>query len=254
MHNQFSLEGKTALVTGASRGIGQSIAQALARAGANVAVGSRSLEVLDSIVNEIRANGGNACSVKLDVRSVDSCGEAVAEASDRLGGLDILINNAGHEEVCPSLEVTESIWHEIIDTNLKGAFFCAQAAARIMAQNAGGSIVNMCSLSSYVGIPAAAPYTASKSGMLGMTRALAAEWAPMHIRVNGIAPGYFHTDMTDGFFQSEAWRNGMISKIPIRRFGVMDDLAGLAVFLASDASAYIVGQCIPVDGGYLAAI
>ena len=142
-----------------------------------------------------------------------------------------------------------------IDTNLKGAFFCAQAAARRMAADkGGGAIINLCSLTSYVGIPTAVPYGSSKSGLLGMTRALAAEWASLGIRVNAIAPGYFHTAMTDAFYQDPDWQTAMLAKIPQRRFGTMQDLAGAVVFLASGASAYVTGHCLPVDGGYLASI
>src|SRR5262249_53383989 len=152
-----------------------------------------------------------------------------------------------------SLEVDEALWDRILDTNLKGAFFCAQAAAAAM-KATGGSIVNLCSLTSYRGIPTAVPYTASKSGLLGMTRALAAEWAPLKIRVNGLAPGYFRTELTEAFYQSQDWQKAMLGKVPLGRFGCLDDLVGAAIFLASDASAYITGQCLGVDGGTLASL
>jgi len=172
-----------------------------------------------------------------------------------LGGLDILVNNAGVEEVRPSLAVDEALWDRIVDTNLKGAFFCAQAAAQRMADDGRpGAIINICSLTAEVGVPTAVPYGSSKSGLLGMTRALAAEWAPLGIRVNGIAPGYFHTAMTDGFYRDSAWATAMLGKIPLGRFGELRDLSGAAVFLASDAAAYITGQCLAVDGGFLASI
>jgi len=148
--------------------------------------------------------------------------------------------------------VDEALWDRIVDTNLKGAFFVAQAAAKQMTQ--GGSIINLCSLTTYVGIPTAVPYGSSKSGLLGMTHALATEWAPLNIRVNAIAPGYFRTAMTDVFYENEDWQKAMLQKIPQRRFGTMDDLAGTVIFLASSASAYVTGTCIPVDGGFLASI
>jgi NAD(P)-dependent dehydrogenase (short-subunit alcohol dehydrogenase family) len=152
------------------------------------------------------------------------------------------------------MDVDEALWDQILSTNLKGAFFCAQAAARLMAEKGGGAIVNLCSLTSYVGIPTAVPYGASKSGLLGMTHALAAEWAPHNIRVNAIAPGYFRTAMTEVFYENEDWQTRMLDKIPQRRFGQQSDIGGVAVFLCSEAAAYITGHCIPVDGGYLASI
>ncbi len=251
----FDLTGRRAVVTGASRGIGRVIAEALAAAGADVAVTARDERALNETVAAIEALGRRGVAVAADVRDVVAAQIAIDQAAAALGGVDILVNNAGIEEVRPSLEVDEALWDRILDTNLKGAFFCAQAAARRMkADGVAGSIINMCSLTSEVGVPTATPYGSSKSGLLGMTRALSAEWAPLGIRVNAIAPGYFRTAMTEVFYSNAAWEAAMQAKIPLQRFGRLDDLKGVAIFLASTASGYVTGQCLAVDGGYLAAI
>ncbi|SOC35952.1 NAD(P)-dependent dehydrogenase (short-subunit alcohol dehydrogenase family) [Rhizobium subbaraonis] len=250
----FDLTGRLALVTGASRGIGQSIAVALAEAGADVAVTARKVENLAETVALVEKAGRRCIALAQDVSNVESCRAVTAAAADQLGGLDILVNNAGFENVQPSLDLDEAIWDTILSINLKGSFFCAQAAGRIMAKRGGGAMVNLCSLTSYVGVPTAVPYGASKSGLLGMTRALATEWAPHGIRVNAIAPGYFRTAMTEVFYQDEDWQSRMLSRIPQGRFGGEGDIGGVAVFLCSEAAAYVTGHCIPVDGGYLSSI
>lgn len=246
----FSLQGKSAVVTGASRGIGRGIAAALARAGARVALLGRDQATLAAAANEVASAG--AVQIVADVSDVSSIGAAFQEISRQFGRLDILINNAGIEQVCPSTDVGEALWDRIVGTNLKGAFFCAQQAATLM--SGGGAIVNICSLTSKVGVPGAAPYGASKSGLAGLTRTLAAEWAPRGIRVNGIGPGYFRTQLTEDFYRDPAWRDAMLNKIPLRRFGEFADLDGAAVFLCSEASAYLTGQILYVDGGYLASV
>jgi gluconate 5-dehydrogenase len=246
----FSLQGKSAVVTGASRGIGRGIAAALARAGARVALLGRDQATLAAAANEVASAG--EVHIVADVSDLTSINAAFQQVSRQFGRLDILINNAGVEQICPSADLTEAIWDRIMGTNLKGAFFCAQQAATLM--SGGGAIVNICSLTSEVGVPGAAPYGASKSGLAGLTRTLATEWASRGIRVNGIGPGYFRTQLTEEFYRDPAWSEAMLNKIPLRRFGEFTDLDGAAVFLCSDASAYLTGQILYVDGGYLASI
>ena len=250
---RFSLAGRHALVTGASRGIGEALAVGLARFGADVAICGRDVGRLGPCREAIEAAGRKAVPFPLDVSDIEAIEPAFKAACGRLGGLDILINNAGVEEVRPSVEVDEALWDKVVDTNLKGAFFAARAAARLM-QDGGGAMVNLGSLTSAVGVPTAAPYGASKSGILGMTRALAAEWAPRGIRVNAIGPGYFRTDLTEVFYRDAAWCSAMVKKIPTGRFGELDDLIGAVVFLCSDAARYVTGQILYVDGGFTASI
>ena len=250
----FSLAGRSAMVTGAGRGIGQALAFGLAQAGADVAVTGRTAKSLADTVSGVEELGRRGLALTADVRDRWATRQAVEQAAAAFGRLDILVNNAGIEQVCDSLEVTEDLWDAIVDTNLKGAFFCAQAAARVMAGAGSGAILNLGSLTSAVGIPTAVPYGSSKSGILGMTRALAAEWAPKGIRVNALGPGYFRTEMTEAFYRDQGWQAAMLGKIPMARFGRLDDLIGAAVFLCSDAARYVTGQILFVDGGYTASI
>jgi gluconate 5-dehydrogenase len=248
----FSLAGKRALITGGTKGIGLAIGLALAEAGAEIVVSGRTDAGLAAASQKFADAGFASSGLRLDVADAQSIDATFDLFAQKFGVLDVLVNNAGVEEVRAAADVDAALWDRIVGTNLKGAFFCAQAAARLMP--AGGAILNICSLASEVGIPCAAPYGASKSGLAGMTRALAAEWAPRGIRVNGIGPGYFRTDMTEVFYADAGWRETMLPKIPMRRFGALEDLAGSAIFLCSPASAYITGQVVYVDGGYLASI
>jgi NAD(P)-dependent dehydrogenase (short-subunit alcohol dehydrogenase family) len=249
---RFRLDGKVALITGASRGIGRALAGAFAGAGSAVALVSREEQALSETQATLEAGGARTMRVVADVCELEGIRATFERVIEHLGRIDILVNNAGVEQSCASLQVSETLWDRILDTNLKGAFFCAQAAARHM--RSGGSILNVCSLTSEVGIGGAAAYGASKSGLAGLTRSLATEWAGLGIRVNAIGPGYFRTALTEPFYQSESWQQAMLEKIPLRRFGQLDDLGGAAVFLCSDAAAYITGQILYVDGGYLAAL
>lgn len=253
MHRpDFSLNGKTAIVTGASRGIGAALATSLAQCDVNVALLGRDTQALDVLHEALTGDGGSAMQIVADVTDIAALDECFDRVLQKFGRLDILINNAGIEEVCSSRTVTEPLWDRILDTNLKSAFFCARAAANRMTH--GGSIVNVCSLTCEVGVPGAAAYAASKSGLASLTRTLATEWAADAIRVNGIGPGYFRTALTETFYQDDGWQQSMLQKIPMRRFGRLEDLGGAVVFLCSDAAAYITGQILYVDGGYLAAV
>ncbi len=246
----FSLAGKRALVTGASRGLGQAMALGLAKAGAELVITARSIAALAETAGLIAETGAKVTPIALDQRDIAALEPTLAG----LGEIDILLNNAGVEEISPSEDVSEALWDKIVDTNLKGTFFTTQTVAKGMLARGRGAVINLCSLTSYVGVPTATPYGSSKSGLLGMTRALSSEWAGRGVRVNAIAPGYFRTEMTEVFYQNEAWAGAMLDKIPQRRFGGGADLVGAVIFLASDASAYITGQCIAIDGGYLASI
>ncbi|MBK0329705.1 glucose 1-dehydrogenase [Rhodobacteraceae bacterium F11138] len=246
----FDFTGKTVFVTGASRGIGREIALAFARDGARLILSARSNEALTAVAADIRELGAEATCLALDQRDTASIRPVIAG----LGPIDVLVNNAGTEEVRDTLEVDEALWDKIVDTNLKGAFFVAQAVAAKMAHAGCGAIINLASLTSYVGVPGAVPYGASKSGILGMTRAMAAEWAPKGIRVNAIAPGYFETDMTSVFYENKDWVARMVDNIPAGRLGDLSDLSGAVRFLASSGAKYVHGQCLVIDGGYLAKI
>jgi NAD(P)-dependent dehydrogenase (short-subunit alcohol dehydrogenase family) len=249
---RFSLADRVIVVTGASRGIGAALSIGLATAGATVICSGRSEEDIQSVAASINDSGGRALSLVMDVTSVDAIRAAFAAIAGQFGAIHGLVNNAGIEDVCPSLDVEEVLWDRILDTNLKGAFFCAQSFARHAAETA--SIVNLASLTAHVGVPTAVPYGASKTGILGMTRALAAEWAQRGIRVNAISPGYFRTALTEGFYANPEWESKMLANIPMGRFGQFDDLVGAAIYLLSDASDYVTGQSFAIDGGTLAAL
>jgi NAD(P)-dependent dehydrogenase (short-subunit alcohol dehydrogenase family) len=250
----FDLSGRIAVVTGASRGIGAAIAVGLAEAGCDVVVTARRVQDLDETTRAISATGRRASAISMDVRDLNAIVAGFADINKSVGPPDILVNNAGVEQVRPSTDVDDVLWDQILDTNLRGAFFCAREAGRGMIDRGRGTIINICSLASGIGIPTATPYGASKSGLLGVTRALSTEWQPHGIRVNAIAPGYFRTSMTDAFYQDIQWHDTMLAKIPAGRFGDLSDLIGATVFLASDASLYVSGQMIYVDGGYMAAL
>lgn len=248
--NLFGLEGKVALVTGGNAGLGQAIAVALAGAGADIVSTSR--RSANETRSAVEALGRRFLSIEADLSSTKPINGIVERTVGALGALDILVNNAGIIRRADSVDFTEADWDDVIDTNLKSAFFLAQAAGRHMIAQGRGKIVNIASMLSFQGGIRVPSYTASKSGLAGITRLLACEWASKGVNVNAIAPGYMTTDNTEAL-RADAERNQQIlDRIPAGRWGEPSDLGGAAVFLASSASDYVNGAIIPVDGGWLA--
>ena len=245
----FDLDGKTALVTGASRGLGLTFAKALARAGADVAITSRALESLDTSRGEIEALGRRAVPIALDVREQTSIERAVDLAHQALGTIDILVNNAGCNIRKPALDVTWEDWNTILDTNLRGPFFVAQAVARRMIPRGYGRIINIGSVTAIAGYAGLGPYGASRGGIKQLTMSLADDWGPHGVTVNCLAPGWFRTAQNAVMYEDAAWVDYLTDRIPLKRPGAYEDLEGAIIFLASDASAYVTGQTILVDGG-----
>jgi NAD(P)-dependent dehydrogenase (short-subunit alcohol dehydrogenase family) len=245
----FDLTGKTALVTGASRGLGSHFALALARAGADVAITSRTLASLGATADTITALGRRAFPVALDVRDHASIQSAVAAVQAHFGRIDILVNNAGCNIRKPALDVAWEDWNTILDTNLRGPFFVAQAVARHMITAGRGRIINIGSVTSVAGYAGLGPYGASRGGIKQLTMSLAADWGPHGVTVNCLAPGWFKTAQNAVMYENAEWVKYLSEKIPLRRPGALEDLTGALLFLASDASAYVTGQTLLVDGG-----
>ena len=249
--NPFDLSGRTAIVTGANTGIGQAIALALGRAGAAiVAVGRSAMDETERLCAQA---GVEIRSVSADLGSIAPVAGIVAEAVAWKGGVDILVNNAGIIRRADALDFTEGDWDDVMNVNLKTAFFLSQAAARVMLERGkGGKIINIASLLSFQGGIRIPSYTASKSGLAGLTRLLACEWAHKGINVNAIAPGYVVTNNTAALRQDGQRSHDILARIPAGRWAETSDMGGAAVFLASQASAYVHGAVLPVDGGWLA--
>lgn len=248
---RFRLDGRVALVTGASRGLGAHFAHTLARAGASLALTARDMDRLEEVAGSIRASGGRALAVHMDVTSRESVCKAFDTVSREVGTVTVLVNNSGTTHVQRALELDEATWDRVLDTNLKGLWLTTQEGARHMvAAKGGGSVINIASILAFRVAGAVAPYAASKAAVVQLTRALALEFARHHIRVNAIAPGYILTDMNRDFFASSAGE-AMIKRIPQRRLGNPEDLDGALLLLASEASRYITGSTIVVDGGHL---
>ena len=245
----FDLTGQVALVTGTSRGLGQYFARALARAGADLILSSRDRATLAPFEQEVAALGRRSLSVSLDVTSEASIHAAVAEAEAAFGRIDILVNNAGMNIRKPALEVTWEDWNRILDTNLRGSFFVAQAVARGMIARGYGRIINIGSVTSVQGYAGLGPYGASRGGIRQLTMSLADDWGQYGVTVNCLAPGWFRTEQNKIMYENQEWVEYLCDRIPVKRPGQPDDLDGAVVFLASESSRYITGQTLLVDGG-----
>ena len=247
--NLFDLSGQVALVTGASRGLGQYFGRALARAGSDLIITSRKREDLSAFVTEVEAMGRKAVPLALDVRDHGSIQRMAEEAQAAFGQIHILVNNAGCNVRKPALEVTWEDWNLILDTNLRGSFFVAQAIARGMIPHRYGRIINIGSVTSVAGYAGLGPYTASRGGIRQLTMSLADDWGKHGVTVNCLAPGWFKTAQNRVMYEDEGWVEYLTERIPLKRPGEPHDLDGAIVFLASEASRYVTGQTLLVDGG-----
>jgi gluconate 5-dehydrogenase/2-deoxy-D-gluconate 3-dehydrogenase len=247
------LHDQVAIITGAGRGIGQGIALGYAREGADLVLVSRTEAELTAVAEQVSALGRRAVVVAGDVRDPAVATEAVAQATARFGRLNVLVNAAGIPMVGASTELPLERWQQAIDINLTGTFLFAQAAGREMTARGSGVIINIGSLTSFQGFPARAAYAASKGGVVQLTKVLAVEWAPLGVRVNAIAPGWIRTPLQDSLVEAgKLDRAPIISRTPARRVGEIADIVGPAIFLASDEAAFIIGETLAVDGGWLA--
>jgi gluconate 5-dehydrogenase len=245
----FDLTGKVAIVTGASRGLGQYFGRALARAGADLVITSRELESLRPFQAEIEALGRKALPLALEVREQRSIEQMAAAAMEHFGRIDVLVNNAGCNVRKPAEEVTWDDWNLVLDTNLRGTFFVSQAVARQMMRRKYGRIINIGSVTCVAGYAGLGPYGASRGGVKQLTMSLADDWGVHGITVNCLAPGWFKTKQNARLYEDREWVEYLCDRIPLKRPGQPQDLDGAVVFLASDASAYITGQTLLVDGG-----
>jgi len=253
MPDRFDLHGRTALVTGASAGFGRHFARTLAASGAAVVAAARRRDLLEALVAEIGDAGGRAVAVEMDVTDGGSIRAAFAAASAVMGPIDVIVNNAGISVLKPSLDLDETDWDAVVNTNLRGAWLVAQAAAQaLVGAGRPGRIINIGSIVGLRTIGQLAPYAAAKAGLIHLTRVLAMEWARHDIQVNAIAPGYVETDLNRDFWASPAGRR-LIERIPQRRLGRLEDLDGPLLLLASDAGAFMTGSVLVVDGGHTVA-
>ena len=251
---RFRLDGRVGVVTGASSGMGVAFAEALAEAGARVVVAARRRAQLEAVAQALRERGGEVAAAACDVAREEDVDALVESTLAAFGRVDVLVNNAGFTTVVPAEEQTLADWRAQLDVNLSGAFLCAQRFGRVMLEAGGGSIVNVASVLGLVGSGqiAQAAYAASKGGVVNLTRELAAQWARRGVRVNALAPAWFHTEMTDQMFADERARKWIRTRTPMGRPGRVEELVGPLLFLASDASSYVTGHTLLVDGGWTA--
>lgn len=241
------LKDRVAIVTGASRGIGRSLALTMAGQGAKLVLSARNAEALEQLVAEIQAAGGNAVAVAGDVSSAAAAGELIEAGMQTFGRIDILVNNAGITRDALLLRMKDEDWDDVLNVNLKGAFLCIRAAAKVMSKQRFGRIINISSVVGEMGNPGQANYCASKAGLLGLTKSVARELARRNVTVNAITPGFIVTDMTEAL--SEKTREELAAQIPLGRLGSAEDIAHAVIFLASDQAGYITGQTLGVNGG-----
>jgi NAD(P)-dependent dehydrogenase (short-subunit alcohol dehydrogenase family) len=246
------LQGKVAIVTGSTKGIGRAVAIGYAEEGANVIVCGRSEDLAKNLARELTRKGKKAVALRLDVTNVDSVNQVVAQVVKRFGRINILVNNAGISPIWKRAEETgKEAWDQIIATNLTGAFLCAQAVGKVMIKQKSGKIINMTSVGGKVALPRLVAYCASKAGIISLTQVLAAEWAQHNILVNAIGPSYVETEFTAGLRGNQAIYDDLRNKNLLKRFAQPEEVVGAAIFLASDESNYITGQTLFVDGGWL---
>jgi len=251
MNSLLDLKGKIAIVTGASSGIGRSIALYLAKAGADVTLAARRVERLEELAKEIEKMGQRALSIQTDVTKKEDIQKMITETVKKFGRVDILVNNAGVLDFKNFLEIDDESWNKILNVNLRGYFWTAQEAAKEMVKKKYGKIINIASIAGLAAFPQITVYNISKAAVIMLTKSMAAELGPFNINVNTIAPGVIETEMTEAMLKDEKTVSGFLAKIPLGRFGKPEDIASVALFLASDLSSYMTGETVVVDGGWI---
>ena len=250
----FDLTGRVALVTGSSAGLGLAMARGLAGAGARVVLNGRQSQKVNEAAKSLRELGYHVAEAAFDVTDSAAVGSAIDHIENEIGPIDILINNAGMQRRAPLEDYPEETWHELMSTNVDSVFFVSQAVARRMIPRRRGKIINICSVQSELGRPSIAPYAASKGAVKMLTKGMAIDWGKYGLQINGIGPGYFKTELNQALVDDPAFSEWLIARTPSRRWGELDDLIGAAIFLASEASAFVNGQVIYVDGGVTASL